>query len=59
MTALLTMKPQYDVHGIKPVIDIRNPWKDGEETELLNPEIIDNVLYDYRGTVLLSLSFQQ
>ncbi|MFN3481188.1 MAG: transposase, partial [Thermodesulfovibrionales bacterium] len=41
----------YDGHGIKPVIDIRNNWKDGEETKLLNPERIDNVVYDYRGTV--------
>lgn len=41
----------YDVHGIKPVIDIRDNWKDTEETKLLNPERIDNVVYDYRGTV--------
>jgi hypothetical protein len=25
----------YDTHGIKPVIDIRNQWKDGEETKAL------------------------
>ena len=47
----------YDVHGIKPVIDIRNHWKDGEETKLLNPEIIDNVVYDYRGTVYCHCPF--
>jgi len=41
----------YDEHGIKPVIDIRNHWKDGEETKLLNPEKTDNVVYDYKGTV--------
>jgi hypothetical protein len=41
----------YDRHGIKPVIDIRNHWKDGEETKLLNPEKIDNIVYDYRGRV--------
>lgn len=41
----------YDVYGIKPVIDIRNHWKDGEETKLLNPEKIENIVYDYRGTV--------
>ena len=41
----------YDMYGIKPVIDIRNHWKDGEETKLLNPEGIDNIVYDYRGTV--------
>lgn len=44
-------RKMYDVHGIKPVIDIRNQWKDAEETKLLNPERIDNVVYDYRGTV--------
>lgn len=36
-------------YGIKPVIDIRNMWKDGEETKLV--EGWDNVVYDYRGTV--------
>ena len=41
----------YDKEGIKPVIDIRNNWKDGEETKLLNPEKTDNVVYDYKGTV--------
>jgi hypothetical protein len=41
----------YDGHGIKPVIDIRNQWKDGEETKLLNPDKKDNIVYDYRGTV--------
>ena len=28
----------YDTHGIKPVIDIRNTWKDGEETKALAPD---------------------
>lgn len=41
----------YDRHGIKPVIDIRNHWKDGEETKALNPERIDNIVYDYKGMV--------
>jgi hypothetical protein len=41
----------YDTHGIKPIIAIRNQWKDGEETRLLNPDTIDNIVYDYRGTV--------
>ncbi len=41
----------YDKHGIKPVIDIRNQWKDGEETKLLNPDKVDNIVYDYRGRV--------
>lgn len=41
----------YDEHGIKPVIDIRNQWKDTDETRALNPEKRENVVYDYRGTV--------
>lgn len=41
----------YDTHRVKPVIDIRNHWKDGEETKLLNPDKTDNVVYDYQGTV--------
>ncbi len=41
----------YDIHGIKPVIDIRDNWKDGEETRALVPDRIDNVVYDYQGTV--------
>jgi len=41
----------YDTHGIKPVIDIRNNWRDGEETKALVPDRTDNVVYDYKGTV--------
>ncbi len=41
----------YDKHRIKPVMDIRDQWKDGEETKLLNPDKIDNIVYDYRGRV--------
>jgi len=36
-------------HHIKPVVDIRNLWRDGEETKLLPGR--GNVLYDYKGTV--------
>lgn len=43
----------YDVlwkqHRIKPVIDIRNLWKDGEKTRLVPGT--KNVVYDYQGTV--------
>lgn len=35
--------------GIKPVIDIRNQWRDGEETRLVKGR--ENIVYDYRGTV--------
>lgn len=36
-------------HRIKPVIDIRNVWKDGEQTKLVAGTT--NVVYDYKGTV--------
>src|SRR5699024_2470873 len=39
----------YDDHGIKPVIDIRNMWKDGEETRLLSDK--ENVVHNYKGNV--------
>ena len=39
----------WDDHGIKPVIDIRNMWKDGEPTRLVSGTL--NVVYDYKGTV--------
>ncbi len=39
----------WDDYGIKPIIDIRNMWKDGEETRLLEGR--ENVVYDYRGHV--------
>lgn len=39
----------WDKHQIKPVIDIRNMWKDGEETHMLSGK--DNVVYNYKGNV--------
>lgn len=39
----------WDDHSIKPVIDIRNMWKDGEKTKLISGQT--HVLYDYAGTV--------
>ena len=39
----------WDDHGIKPVIDIRNLWKDGEPTRRVSH--LSNVVYDYEGTV--------
>lgn len=39
----------WDHHQIKPVIDIRNMWKDGEETRLL--EGYKNITHDYKGNV--------
>jgi len=39
----------WDEYKIKPVIDVRNMWKDGEETRQLGE--YENVVYDYRGNV--------
>lgn len=39
----------WDEHQIKPVVDIRNLWRDGEDTRLLTGK--NNIVYDYRGTV--------
>lgn len=36
---------------IKPIIDIKNMWKDGETTRALQTRAIENVTYDYKGTV--------
>lgn len=43
------IKRCWDRHGIKPVIDIRNCWQDGEESRLVAGQ--ENVVYDYRGHV--------
>lgn len=43
------IKRLWDEYKIKPVIDIRNNWKDGEVTRLLKGHT--NVVYDYEGTV--------
>jgi hypothetical protein len=39
----------WEEYGIKPVIDIRNMWKDGEETKTLGA--VCNVVYSYDGQV--------
>lgn len=39
----------WDSHKIKPVIDIRNMWKDGESTRLLGDW--ENVTYNVKGNV--------
>jgi hypothetical protein len=39
----------WDDCGIRPVIDIRNLWKDGEPTRRVSH--LSNVVYDHRGTV--------
>ncbi|MEW6447928.1 MAG: transposase [Bacillota bacterium] len=35
--------------GVKPVIDIRNCWRDGEETRLVDGQ--ENIVYDFQGQV--------
>lgn len=39
----------YDDHGIKPVIDIRNMWRDSDATRMLNG--YNNIVYNYKGNV--------
>lgn len=39
----------WDDHGIKPIIDIRNMWRDEDKTRLFGDK--ENVAYDYKGTV--------
>lgn len=39
----------WDDHGIKPVIDIRNAWKDPDETRILGD--YTNVSYNFKGTI--------
>lgn len=41
----------YDELRIRGVIDIRQLWKGTEETRLLDPKKVDNVVYDERGNV--------
>jgi len=43
------IKKLWDEHEITPLVDIRNCWKDGEETKLV--EGCQNVVYDYEGKV--------
>ena len=41
----------WDKYEIKPIIDIKNMWKDSDKTRLLKNENIKNITYDYKGTV--------
>ncbi len=43
------VKELWDNQGIKPVIDIRNMWRDGEETKLVSGT--ENIAYNYCGQV--------
>ncbi len=41
----------YDRWGIKPIIDIRRDWKDGEQTRPLYGDRVDNIVTDELGSV--------
>lgn len=43
----------WDKYGIKPVIDIRNMWKDGEETRTFKKGKYQfkNITHDFKGTI--------
>ncbi len=41
----------WNKYRIKPVIDIRKMWKDGEETRQLNLKTAQNITYDYKGSI--------
>ena len=43
------IKKCWDEYRIKPIIDIRDMWKDGEDSKVLEDE--ENVVYDYCGNV--------
>lgn len=47
----MLMSRLWDRNQIKPVIDIRNMWKDGEETRALPSGQYKNLTHDYKGTV--------
>ena len=46
-----TIRKLWEEYGIKMVIGIKNMWKDGEATRALKSRNIENVTYDYKGTV--------
>ncbi len=41
----------WDEYGIKPLLDIREMWKDGEKTRALYPERADNIVYNNKGEI--------
>jgi hypothetical protein len=40
-----------DHYGIKPLIDNRHLWKDGETTKYFEQESLDRIVYDEKGTI--------
>jgi len=43
------IKKLFDDYGVKPIIDIRNMWKDKDATRLLGNT--NNIVYDYMGKI--------
>jgi hypothetical protein len=41
----------WDDYGIKPMIEVRHDWKDGEQTRPLDPDGVDNVVTDEEGSI--------
>jgi len=41
----------YDKYRIKPLIDIRDDWHDGEKTRALDAAVTDGVVTDFRGNI--------
>ena len=41
----------FDEYEIKPVIDIRDMWRDGEGTRLVDPQRAGNIVYNHRGDI--------
>jgi len=41
----------WDLYGIKPIIDVRHDWKDGEKTRPLDPDRVDNLVTDEEGSI--------
>lgn len=41
----------WDEYSIKPLLDIREMWKDGEKTRALYPERVDNIVYNNKGQI--------
>ena len=41
----------WNEYQVKAVVDIRNMWKDKEKTRQFKSKKVENVTYDYIGTV--------
>ena len=46
-----TISKLWEDYGIKPIIAIKNMWKDGEVTQQLKTRQFENITYNYKGVV--------